>query len=202
MKKMKKMLKDFREKSPRDNEIIIESIKSYIGPNLFVGYFMIVIILLFVIVTMYFKDIKETLYVPILLGAQCVIIFWQLIIIYFQTKYLKFGHVPEFIIEIKDVTGGPTWKAIHLKNIGGTAHRVTWKVKTKRKDKLKIGENYPQLYTMANNEKKLAFEINKDDFKNKKIVLIIYYRTKTGSMDSIKFIKTSYDPDFIPIEYL
>lgn len=191
----------FRGDLNRKNEIVIEKIKSYIIPYLFWGFLLFIFFTFVVLLISSISQIEEHLWVPILLLVQSGVFFLQLIVFFYQTRYIKLQHQPEFIIIQKKV-GDTNWNRIWIKNLGSTAHYVRWRIKLRHNVEISTMEEHPILYTLENGKEKIAFQIDENDFKKNKIVLLISYRTKTGALGSTKFLKPTDEIDFIPIEYL
>jgi hypothetical protein len=144
------------------------------------------------------QEIDINVWISFILTMQLIVIFFQLYFIRVQTKYFKITHEPELIPNAKQFTGTKS-KGIYVENLGSTAHRVIFKINTKKHDKLNIGEKHFNLQTLKFNKKKLACEIDEKDFLKKLITIRIEYYNKVGGFRLAVYKKLPNEEDFFPV---
>jgi len=200
---LKSKLADYREKTKRGREIDREEIKA--GkvpiPFIFLGFALILAIVISFLF-LYLVKSSENIQILIILSIQTVVIAIQLWVMYAQTRNEKMSNLPEFIIETDNYSKGmnhPLLTAIYIKNIGQTAHKVSFNIKaTKKGDALNTNDNkfHHLLYTFRNEERKLACELIKNEYVNKRIRVDLEYRDKMGKYCSAKFLKLEGENEF------
>jgi len=211
--------------SQRESEINREELKAHKIPPFFkiliIAFIMAIMIVVGIPLLLRTQENQQVFWI---LTIQTGIIGIQLWVMYAQTRNDKMQNLPEFIIEkvLRKVTTTKIENRfehlmesphenkninrditeIYLKNIGQTAHQVSFKIKTtKRGEKLCIDKSklHPLLYTFIKEEKKLACELKHTEYINKKIRIDLEYFDKRGRYCEAKFIKLAGEQDFIPM---
>ncbi len=197
LSKIKSIGAKYREKHRREKIINWEIFKTIQLPFYIFGGMLISAVLFFVIGGIFFlQDLEEEFLVPLILAVQAAIIIIQLWFIRNQTRFIRMGHQPEFVLEAKPHPGGRCWMVIYVQNLGSTAHRVKFKIIPKKGEKLTFLERHNELYTFKTNEKKNACEIDKKDFKEKQFRIELEYLDKLGYLGNPKFLKLLGEEDF------
>jgi hypothetical protein len=188
----------------RDRELAREEIKAGKFP-----IFLLLIIIAFIsaLAIIYFYDrlmsYENNVQVLIILILQTIVIGFQLWVMYAQTRNEKMSNLPEFYIETESIRiEAPLIKhtQIYLKNIGQTAHQVSFKIKaTKRGESLQIVSCQHILFTFKHEDRKPACTLLTDEYNNKKIRIDLTYFDKRGKYNEAKFIKLAGEQEFNPI---
>ncbi len=194
--KIKSIGAKYREKHRRDKIINWEISKSIRFPFYIFAAMIVVALLLFVVGgTIFFKDLEEKFWVPLILAVQVAIIIIQLWFIRNQTRFIRMGHQPEFVLEVKPFSGQPLM-IISVRNLGSTAHRVNFRIKPKKGEELNVNVTNTELYTFKNGDEKEACEMDRTDFFEKQFKIVLEYHDKLGYWGSARFLKLSGEKDF------
>ena len=199
-------IEKIRERGKRQTAIQIEEFKVGKIPSIFQLLFFLLFFIIFIIMaSLFITNLTENGWTIVILAVQTVILLIQSWIIRNQTKYNKIPIMPEFVLtttRYQDRLGPPDYIGISIKNIGETAHRVTFDIKaTKRGETLNISRNrlYPQLYTVQAEEEKFACELLFQEYKEKTIRVDMAYLDKIGGYCWASFLKLSNEENFMPI---
>jgi len=217
---LKSKFADYRERTKRGREINREEAKAGKTPIpfIFIGIALILAIAIALLFSFIIQSPGET-QVLIILIIQTVVIAFQSWVMYSQTRNEKMSNLPEFIIltkvftvtvaerkvdHFKKMLSGQDSDNVNLdniiiclKNIGQTAHRVSFRIiATKRGETVHTDELHPDLFTIRHEEEKDACKLRKNEYISKRIRIDLGYLDKMGKYCSEKFLKLEEENDF------